>query len=241
MKIISLNTWGGRIHEPFLNFLKENEEVDIFCFQEVYKDAFGIEKEYLEDSLDLYNDISKMLPNHKGYFRPSIGDHYGLAIFVKSSIHVLEEGDVTIYDVQNYEGGGNHSRNLQYIKIQDKDKVLCVANVHGLWNGQGKTDTNERVEQSKRIVNFLQGINEDIVLCGDFNLLPETQSISIVEDFGLRNLIKDFNIISTRTSLYEKPVKFADYVFISQKIKVNDFKVMIDEVSDHSPLWLEIE
>ena len=56
----------------------------------------------------------------------------------------------------------------------------------------------------------------------------------------MKNLIKEYNIQSTRTSLYEKSEKFADYVFVSPEIVVKDFKLLPDEVSDHLALFLEI-
>src|SRR3989338_5052371 len=84
----------------------------------------------------------------------------------------------------------------------------------------------------------LKTLTNPYVMSGDFNLLPDTQSIKKLEDFGLRNLIKEHNITSTRTSLYPKAEKFADYTLTSKKIIIEDFKVLTDEVSDHSPLYL---
>ena len=73
---------------------------------------------------------------------------------------------------------------------------------------------------------------------GDFNLLPETQSIKKLESIGLRNLIKEYGVTSTRTAHYTKLEKYADYMFVSRDIEVADFKVLPDAVSDHSPLYL---
>lgn len=58
----------------------------------------------------------------------------------------------------------------------------------------------------------------------------------LFEDAGMRNLIKEYGVTSTRTSHYTKDEKFADYAFITQGIKVKDFKVLPDEFSDHTPL-----
>ena len=55
----------------------------------------------------------------------------------------------------------------------------------------------------------------------------------------MRNLIAEFGITSTRSSLYTKPLRFADYMFVSNGIEVKDFKVLPDEVSDHLALYLE--
>jgi len=76
------------------------------------------------------------------------------------------------------------------------------------------------------------------ILCGDFNLNPNTQSVSIL-DRGMKNLIKNFKITSTRSSLYKKDEKFADYMIVSNGINIVNFKVKEDLVSDHLPLYLE--
>ena len=44
---------------------------------------------------------------------------------------------------------------------------------------------------------------------------------------------------ATRSSIYKKDNRFADYMMISNGIKVVDFKVMDNLVSDHLPLYLE--
>ena len=55
----------------------------------------------------------------------------------------------------------------------------------------------------------------------------------------MRNLIKENNITSTRSSHYEKDVKFADYILVSRDIKIRTFEVLKDIVSDHLPLFLD--
>jgi endonuclease/exonuclease/phosphatase family metal-dependent hydrolase len=112
-------------------------------------------------------------------------------------------------------------------------------NVHGLWNGKGKDDAPERIIQSNIIRQFIDKVGGEKILCGDFNLNPETESIKILEK-DMRNLVKDYAVTSTRTSLYKKPGKFADYIFTSRGINIKDFKVLPEEVSDHSALVLEI-
>ena len=57
---------------------------------------------------------------------------------------------------------------------------------------------------------------------------------------GLRNLVKEYGIISTRTSFYEKEGKMADYALVSPELNVLDFRVLPDEVSDHAALYLEV-
>ena len=45
-------------------------------------------------------------------------------------------------------------------------------------------------------------------------------------------------VTSTRTRLYARPEKLADYVLVSDGVAVRDFRVLPDEVSDHAPLML---
>ncbi|MEQ1500232.1 MAG: endonuclease/exonuclease/phosphatase family protein [Parcubacteria group bacterium] len=243
MKLITLNTWGGRIHSPLLKFFEENKDVDVFCLQEIYHNSKTalIGSELHKDAFNLFNEIKEKLSHHYGYFRPSVGETYGLSIFVKKDIQVEEEGDIQIYDVPNYVSGGNHPRNLQWINIKKNDFALTVVNVHGLWNGNGKTDTEDRLIQSENIIRFIKTLNNPFILCGDFNLLPDTESLRKFEQFGLLNLVKENNITSTRTSLYKKEHRFADYVFVSKGIEIKEFKVLPDEVSDHSALLLDFE
>ncbi len=136
---------------------------------------------------------------------------------------------------------GLHARNLQFVKVRGPSGPLSVLNFHGLWNGLGKGDSDERIAQSQRILDFLDGRREPFVLCGDFNLLPGAKSLRMLESAGLRNLVVEFGVASTRTSLYARPERFADYVLVSDGVAVRDFRVLPGEVSDHAPLLLEFD
>lgn len=246
MKIISLNIWGGRVNKEFINFIKRHTDVDIFCFQEVYKDAVEPLKNTEFEEIAKYESyylLKELLPDHELIFHPAFLGIYGIGICVKKSIQVTSIGEFFIYKEKGYIPTGElgrHARNLQYIQFESNSELITVINVHGLWNGKGKTDTDERIEQSQKIAEFIRSLKTQIVLCGDFNLRLDTKSIAMLEATGLKNLIKEYNIPSTRTSLYTKPEKHADYIFTSPNIKVKQFEVLPDEVSDHSPLLLEI-
>jgi len=254
MKLISLNTWGGRAgKEKLLAFFAAHKDVDVFCLQEIWSAPY----EHLEGhsagglSIDHSNimvygmqEISTLLESHTSYFKPHHLDNYGLMMLIKKDLDVISEGDVFVYKDRGHipEGDvGFHARNVQFATIATKNGNRSILNFHGLWNGGGKGDSEDRLLQSDRIIQFMKTLSNPYVMSGDFNLLPDTQSIKKLEDFGLRNLIKEYNITSTRTSFYTKAEKFADYALTSKEITVKDFKVLSDEVSDHSPLYLEFE
>lgn len=240
MKLITLNVWGGHLRNQLLKFIHHNRDVDIFCLQEVYHNAHRtIMYENRELSLNIFSDLQKLLPNHYAIFKPAVENVYGIGMFIKNDIDIIGEGDINIHQKQHYPGIGlNHSRNLQWVECERDNRIYSILNVHGLWNGKGKGDTPERIVQSERIRHFMDTIDTPKVLCGDFNLRPETKSMRILED-GMKNLIQDYSIQSTRTHYYTKSEKHADYILTSPDIKVSEFYVMKDEVSDHCPLYID--
>lgn len=132
----------------------------------------------------------------------------------------------------------NLGRNIQYLTITHENEVYTIANFHGLWSGAGKGDTDERIAQSKSIRRIIEtDFKGKIVLVGDFNVNPETESMRIV-DGGMINLIKVNNIASTRSSFHKWPNKFADYIIVSKDVRVLDFKVLQENISDHLPISL---
>jgi endonuclease/exonuclease/phosphatase family metal-dependent hydrolase len=243
MKIVSLNIWGGKLKKELFDFFKKyNEEVDIFCLQEVFDGGESERKAYSEENMKIFSDIKSLLPNHYGYFRASEGKEEGIAMLVKKDIEVKEEGEIFVYRWKNAmenDDSRTLGRNLQYISFIQQGVDYLISHVHGLWNGVDKLDSRDRIEQSEKIVDFINKRNEkNKILMGDFNLLPDTESVSIIEK-NYKNLIKDFNITSTRSSYYTKPEKFADYCFVSPELEVKSFEVLDDVASDHLALKLE--
>jgi endonuclease/exonuclease/phosphatase family metal-dependent hydrolase len=244
MKLISLNIWGGRMGEPVLEFFKDHADVDIFLLQEVFQNATERTNWNAKCRSNIFQEIADVLPEHRAYFAPSVMNEWGLAAYVKKSIPIEEIGDFFVHNTMDSlvpNDGSSIGRNLQYLSMMLNGAPIVVVNFHGIWTGNGKDDTEDRINQSRNIIDFLKTLHGEIILCGDFNLNPETKSLNMIaEELGLKNLIKEFSITSTRTSLYTKPGKFADYVLISPKIRVKNFTTLPDEISDHAPLFLEI-
>ena len=121
------------------------------------------------------------------------------------------------------------------------DKQLQIINVHGIWT-KDKIGDKRTIEQSEIILSH---IRNDIacIITGDFNLLPNTRSIKKL-NHKMINLIEKYNIQSTRPTFddgLDKGDMVCDYIFINDKVKVNDFRVLDINVSDHLPLILDFE
>jgi endonuclease/exonuclease/phosphatase family metal-dependent hydrolase len=81
---------------------------------------------------------------------------------------------------------------------------------------------------------------EKKIIVGDLNLVPDTQSIQLIEAAGYRNLITEYAIVDTRTFFYRKAPRLADYVFVSRAVRVEAFHVDQTPVSDHAALILSV-
>lgn len=241
LRLMSLNIWGGRLLDTLLEFIKSHQNIGIFCFQEVYSQTHQnlTPTPHNPVCLDIYERIAEILPNHHAFFRPIIEGVYGLSIFVRKDYHILEEGWDWIYKNMQYSGRDpSHSRIMQWIKVAIESQEINIINVHGLWNGQGKMDSPQRILQSNIIKEFARRLHSPTILCGDFNLMPNTKSIEILE-YGMQNLIKRYNVLSTRSDIYKKPERFADYIFMPKELEVLEFRAFKNEVSDHLPLYVE--
>lgn len=242
MKMISLNIWGGKIHQPLLDFFNRyNNEIDIFCFQEVYKEGTSHREHLRNMHMNIFAEIQVILKDYQGFFSQTHDGEEGLAVFVKKTIKVESFHHQFVFRWENAMenlDARTMGRLIQVMQFVNRSKQYSIINFHGLWNGGGKTDTPDRLQQSIKVKNIMDELIGRKILAGDFNLKPDTESLAILEK-DMRNLIKEYNITSTRSIFYQKPLRFADYILVSREVEVRDFKVLPDEVSDHLPLFLE--
>lgn len=256
MKLISLNTWGGKVYQPLITFIKQQStDTDIFCFQEVFNTTANL-KEVSGFRMNLFDEISKVLENYQGYFAPTVDNYiagsfqpnfidfnlsWGLAIFVKKNLSIKSHKDFWVYGNRgsfNPKDLNSLSRNVQYINIISEGKKFTICNIHGIWVKGGKKDTPSRIQQSKQILSFLDQQDGKKILCGDFNLDIDTKSVKMLES-TLTNLIKEYHIKNTRSKFFPAKEKFADYTFVSNEIRVKSFEVPEVEISDHLPMILQ--
>jgi len=258
MKLISLNAWGGKLNGPLIEFVTKNvETTDIFCFQEIYFSATP-RPDVVWVEADLAAELQKALlgfsmfgrlADEKDLSADSSGAdedvRTGETIFVKNNLHVVEQGGFHTY-VSDHESAEENIQpvtgNFLFVKIQSSQGDYLIGNIHGLWLPGSKDDTPKRIEQSRRLEEFLADRKEKAIICGDFNLAPKTESIRLLES-GMRDLIKEYDIQTTRSRYYADMEKYkdyiADYAFASEDVQVLNFNVLSDEVSDHLPLAIE--
>jgi len=253
MKILTLNSWGCRVEEIFSFIREQSKTTDVFCFQEILTGVAG--KTSTGAVSNCYEIIKDLLLDYESFTYPypiEINDLYErvpldnyklvMACFVKKDIPSSLVGGTGLLlpnkkwdDYQGHFGAGA----LQVVRVGD----YTIENVHGIWQGSIKTDTEAKLEQSDIVLDFCKDITNKKIICGDFNLMPETEAIAKFEEAGYLNLIKEFNICNTRSCLYQKhqkPLRHANYTFVTKDIEVASFQVPDVAVSDHLPMILEI-
>lgn len=266
MRILCLNGWGGRLHDPLIRFLP-TIDADVLCLQEVVHTPTS-DKDWLtyrDGTLELkqranfFRDVARALPDHIAIFCPAAqgdlwdGDRrlvsqWGLASFVRRTLPIIGQAQGFVHKIFSADGYGDHprSRNAHVVRLHDFDRgrPVTIAHMHGLRDLEGKHDTPERARQARallRLVQFVAEPDDPIVVCGDFNVLPGSETFDILGEPGLVDLVTMRGFKDTRTSFYEKPARLADYMLVNDRVGVERFDVIeTPEVSDHRPLLLEM-
>ncbi|MEM7485635.1 MAG: endonuclease/exonuclease/phosphatase family protein [Bacteroidota bacterium] len=266
MKIMCLNGWGGKLYDTLLPYLTE-ENPDVLCLQEVvhtpetdkdwltYKDGNHI----LPQRANFFRDVQTALPDHIGIFCPAaqgvlwdgeikIPSQWGLATFVRKSYPIIGQAQRFVHKSYTPYDYGEHprSRSAHTVKIFDykEGRPVVIAHMHGLRDLNGKMDTPERAAQATKfrsLANELTEQNDSLIVCGDFNVEPNSETLNILSRAGLTELVTTRTTKGTRNSQYKKKSRYADYMLVNEHVNVIDFKVIFDpEVSDHCPLILTI-
>ena len=266
MRIVSLNAWGGRLYEPLMPYLID-VDADVLCLQEVvrthdaesdwlvYRDH-GME---LQQRANLFEELKAALPGHDAFFLPvARGDlfdgdrqlfsEFGLATFVRKSYPVIGQAAGFVHGEFSTDGWGAHprSRNAHCVRLFDYEQgyPITIAHMHGLRDTAGKGDTPARRHQADALVEIIRQVrqgDERLVVCGDFNVLPDSVTFEILGRLGLAELVTSRGHDDTRTSHYRKQPRFADYMLVTSNIEVINFDPVAEpEVSDHRALLLDL-
>lgn len=268
MKFISLNTFGGTVFEPLLGFIKQHQETtDIFCFQEIISAQQELHTLTSHGArTNLLQEISGVLTNFEWRYAPvqdrfdtlTLVDEpiqFGPATWIKKNLPIVASTDFFLCNGYNTfvpNDYGTLGYGLLAVDLFVAGRPLTICNAHGTSVPGNKLDTSERLAQSQKILSFVETRQGEKIIAGYFNLFPNTKSIGLIEKASFQNLIKEYNITTTRGSLVKKlhpeygegPFgfqEFADYTFVSPGVKVINFEVPDIPISDHLPMILEFE
>ena len=242
MKIMTLNMWQGRLEKVLLSHL-ETLDVDFACMQEAVSctgDTAGLATTYQKAGKSLGLDQSFFSPithTKLGAKDLEFGNViYGRFPFLQSNT-VFTRGEYKEnfdFDADDY-----NIRAFQHVEVQVGDKRLHLLNHHGHHINEHKLGDEETLRQVRQIADYLGQLEGAVILCGDFNLSPESNSIGVLNNI-LRNLSTEDGVQTTRSRLTSKN-EVCDYIFVNNEVQVEHF-VMDDEiVSDHNALIVDFD
>ncbi len=248
IKFLCLNLFrGGVFFDKVINFLKL-ENPDILALQEVYDGN----DEKLPSQFKSIKILQANLPGFNFHFAPEqlvktpYGEiNQGNAIFSRFPIIKTKTVFFDIpYKTVDFDKDRNDfykdPKNLQLVHLNSKLN-LCVANLHGIWGLDG-LDNPQRLKMSQAIIREIFDLKK-IILAGDFNLKPNTQTINNIERH-LVNIFKgqltsSFNMKRKSNPGYATAV--VDMIFVSRNIKIIEKRCPQVDISDHLPLLCTLE
>lgn len=126
--------------------------------------------------------------------------------------------------------------NIQIAKLENG---FTVVNHHGFWrpDPMGNNDTIKAFTKVGQIVRRLD--NGPLVMCGDLNITHDSPAMRPL-DF-LRDLTHEHNIKTTLSGLKYDGEVACDHILVNDQVKVQDFTVYPDLVSDHLALSANVE
>lgn len=233
LKILSWNIWfyGDLVK---VNEFLEKSNADILGLQEVMM-------------ADKKIQLSKRLTGELGYkyiYSPAfqypingVNTDIGNAIFsrypiVSNRIHNLSDKD---------------NRIAVQADVKVGNKILHIFSTHLYHVHLDKEDRQRTELQKLQAENLIKVIpEEDSILMGDFNCLPQSEAIKVINN-KLKNT--DTDLLPT-WSVYPEGCKVCspngikykfDNIFISNNLKSSNYKVEDSKASDHLPISVKIE
>lgn len=265
IKVLSYNVrdfdlynWSDNVNSKqkiFETIRKQN--ADVISFQEFYNDttkAFSTIKQLEALGYNYYFFTKELVLRNT--------DEWGIALFskypIKASGNIIQQNFKTGYGKKPFKG--------LYADIAIADTIIRFVNVHlqSIYFGTQDYQTIEefraiqnldehglksiivklkkaferRAQQADELKTFLNAQTKPIILCGDFNDLPNSYTINTIsKNMKDAFLCNSFGI--GRTYNGKLPLLRIDYIFTSTDFKIQKFTILDNYSSDHFPIYME--
>jgi hypothetical protein len=157
----------------------------------------------------LLDDVRGVLPRHQAFFMTSdsgpVHDHTGRSHRQDFGLATLAGDDLPVIGLDSAFVHGQFTDHRDWT-VADRPRIalavrtvdrgtgqpVCVVQMHGLRDPLGKADTPARRRQADRLADLVRRVRgpEDlVVVCGDFNVLPDSETFTVLADLGLTDLV----------------------------------------------------
>jgi len=246
---IRMNTEGDGEHAwPH----RRDDVVNLLRFHRA--DIFGVQ-EALPDQMD---DLQTAFPDfaHEGVGRDDgIREGEFSAVFYrKERFKKLDGGTFWLSESPgqcSYGWDAACRRVCSWVKLEDRStgKLLHVFNTHFDHKGE-----EARKQSALLILQKIREISKGsgaVVLCGDFNLKPESEPIALIkkemkDSYEISELPPHASVVTYHGFTYDHEVSGRiDYVFVSGELHVERYGVLTDSrdrtfFSDHLPVLVSL-
>jgi endonuclease/exonuclease/phosphatase family metal-dependent hydrolase len=234
--------WGGKLGNSILSFL-EDEKPDIICLQEAVSFDKGDPGPFLSiEQIKKSTGLSYISSAPAFSFKLM----HGSATFVNCIIsrYPIVATNTVYTNLEhnknfNFDDHDYNIRNLLDCKIEFNNDKFHVLTHHGHHVPNHKSGNEHTVRQMKMIADYIDELSGPIILTGDFNLAPNSESLELIND-KLTNLSIKHKLSTTRTPLTNKK-EVCDYIFINDQIRESNFEVSERVISDHAALILDFD
>lgn len=254
IKLLQLNINADNYWDKLIPYLTSHD-FDIIQLQELsgkdtvigninsQRDTFAELQTILQDKY--YGELSI-----SQRYTSSLDSYMGSGTFYKKSFSLVKKKEIILSltheyfpsDKTSYEEVG---RTLLHLIFAIKGKHISFLNTHFAW-GPNNIEKPHQTKQGEVLLNYLQTVKEPFVLTGDFNLTPKQPLMQKISKL-VRNLTEEHHLTNTldpenhrAKHLFPKGLA-VDYIFTSNDLKVKNFAVINEGLSDHFGLTAEIE
>lgn len=246
MKLLQLNVWMGRLTRQIMPLI-EREQPDIITTQELFSAPQDVP--FPDQTFDLFERIQKTAGYSYSYFSPICDfDYSGVHVGVGNGVHsrLPITASRTIFTNGTFQANADSSvfeanvRNAQIVTVAlPGGKSLHVVNHHGYWQANPVGD-EKTVASMQKVYNEINALDGPVVYAGDLNVDPDTPAMQLFGD-KFDDLTGSRNISNTMSVLGKLQGVAPDHILVNSDVRVTDFRVLEDLVSDHQALVIEFD
>jgi endonuclease/exonuclease/phosphatase family metal-dependent hydrolase len=247
--LLHLNIEEGKRQDTIIEYVKQHN-FDVLMFQEVtageanyrgtenfpsLKAALGydgIQSVYWR----LKDDPGSYMSNAT-FFKPLLPPVTSKTIFLKP-YRALTREEMSDYSI--------YSMSALDTVFTINDKNIHFINTHLVW-GPTPEDKPYKLEQGKRLYEYVKSLTEPFVLSGDFNVTADSQIVKWMDELGVNHSVEHglTNTLNPNTHrvkhLFPKGLA-VDFLYTEKSIEVTDFKLVdAPDLSDHYGLQVTLD
>ncbi len=253
-----LYNWSENVNSKQKIFQTIQEKnPDIICFQEFYNDS--------TEEFSTVKQLQKL--GYKNYFftRELVlrkTDEWGIALFSKLPIkdcgNIMKQNFKTGYGKKPFKG--------LYADVVFGDSLIRIVNVHlqSIYFGTQDYETIEefrstqnldehgakniiiklkkaferRSQQADELKKFLNEQTNPVILCGDFNDLPNSYVANTISK-NMKDAFLEYSFGIGHTYTGKIPFLRIDYILASPAFTIQKFQIVNNKISDHFPVYME--